>query len=226
VLVAHFAHCVLAWLGQRFPSGVVLGKRVPESLDERLLRLARTWGHTPAREQAVERFSLLGEHAGVWLAIGAGSAAVDRTRRSRWLRATGTVGGMYALNTAIKLVVRRQRPQLRGLPALTPTATALSFPSAHASTALAGALAYSRLGAPAAPLYALAAGLSWSRLYLGVHYPSDVLAGALLGTAVAAVRGGDRDRASPASDGAAAHAQPGSNGHVPSDAVFVAGGPV
>jgi undecaprenyl-diphosphatase len=203
----------------------VLRKRAPKSLDERVLRLARTWGHTPARERAVERFSLLGEHAGVWLAIGAGGAAVDRARRARWLRATGTVGAMYALNTAIKLVVRRRRPQLRGLPALTPTATALSFPSAHASTAFAGALAYSRLGAPAAPLYALAAGLSWSRLYLGVHYPSDVLAGAVLGTGVAALRGGGCRAATEPSVPAATYAANGSNGHVPSDAVFVAGGP-
>jgi decaprenylphosphoryl-5-phosphoribose phosphatase len=203
----------------------VLGKRPPESLDERLLRLARTRGHTPSRERAVERFSLLGEHAGVWLAIGAGGAAFDGGRRSRWLRATATVAGMYALNTALKLVVRRRRPQLRGLPALTPTATALSFPSAHASTAFAGALAYSRLGAPTAPLYALAVGLSYSRLYLGVHYPSDVLAGALLGTAVAAVRRGDAREAPSISDEAPVHVRPGSNGHVPSDAVFVAGGP-
>lgn len=203
----------------------MLRKRAPESLDERLLRLARTWGHTPSRERAVERFSLLGEHAAVWLAIGAAGAAVDRARRARWLRATGTVGGMYALNTAIKLVVRRRRPQLRGLPALTPTATALSFPSAHASTAFAGALAYSRLGVPTAPLYALAAGLSWSRLYLGVHYPSDVLAGALLGTAVAAARGGGGPGAPFAGSDAAESVQPSSNGHVPSDAVFVAGGP-
>ena len=203
----------------------MLRKRAPESLDERLLRVARTWGHTPARERAVERFSLLGEHAGVWLAIGAGGAVVDRARRARWLRATGSVGGMYALNTAIKLVVRRRRPQLRGLPALTPTATALSFPSAHASTAFAGALAYSRLGVPTAPLYALAAGLSWSRLYLGVHYPSDVLAGALLGTAVAAARGGGGLGAPLAGSDAAESVQPSSNGHVPSDAVFVAGGP-
>jgi PAP2 superfamily len=202
----------------------VLRKRTPKSLDERLLRIARTWGHTPTRERAVERFSLLGEHAGVWLAIGAGGAVLDGAQRARWLRATGTVGGMYALNTALKLAVRRRRPQLRGLPALTPTATALSFPSAHASTAFAGALAYSRLGVPAAPLYALAVGLSWSRLYLGVHYPSDVLAGALLGMAVAAARGDDRERARSASDMAGAHARPSSNGHVPSDAVFVAGG--
>lgn len=158
------------------------------SADERLLRVARRCGHTPEAERAVARFSLLGEHAGVWLAIGAIGQAVDRAKRERWRRATATVAGVYALNTAVKLLVRRERPRLAGLPALTSTPSSLSFPSAHASTAFAGALSYSRLGLPAAPLYALAAGLSLSRLYLGVHYPSDVLGGALLGTAVACRR--------------------------------------
>ncbi len=169
-------------------------------LDEQLLRLARTRGHTRALDRGVERFSLFGEHALGWLAIGGVGATLDAPRRREWARATATVGGMYALNTAIKLVVRRSRPQLRGLPPLIGTPTTLSFPSAHASTAFAGALAYSRLGLPALPLYALAGGLSYSRLYLGVHYPSDVLAGALLGTAVAAVRSRpseDRARAYP-----------------------------
>jgi membrane-associated phospholipid phosphatase len=157
-------------------------------LDEQLLRLARTRGHSPAVDRLVARFTLLGEHAAVWLAIGAVGAAADRSRRVRWLRATGTVAGMYGLNTAIKLIVRRSRPRLRGLEPLITTPTTLSFPSAHASTAFAGAFAYARLGLPAVPLYALAAKLSYSRLYLGVHYPSDVLAGALLGMAVAAAR--------------------------------------
>jgi membrane-associated phospholipid phosphatase len=182
-------------------------------LDEQLLRMARTCGHTAALERAVGRFSLLGEHAGVWLAIGVAGQAVDAPRREGWWRATGTVAGVYVLNTAIKLVVRRRRPQLAGLPPVIGTPTMLSFPSAHASTAFAGALAYSRVGLPAAPLYALAAGLAYSRLYLGVHYPSDVLAGALLGTAAAAWRsdGGDEPEGPVQPSGAGVGAS--SNGH-------------
>jgi membrane-associated phospholipid phosphatase len=158
------------------------------SLDERLLLLARTCGHTPAAERSVARFSLLGEHAGVWLALGvAGSLLCTGERRARWRRATAVVAGTYAANTALKLTIRRGRPELPGLPALAATPTRFSFPSAHASTSFAGACAYARLGLPAAPLYVLAAGLGLSRLYLGVHHPSDVLAGALLGTGIAVI---------------------------------------
>ena len=157
-------------------------------LDERLLRLARTRGHTPRAERAVAQFSKLGEHAGVWLAIGVVGGALDAERRSEWRRATLTVAAVYALNTAVKLVVGRRRPELPGLPPLTGTPTALSFPSAHASTAFAGARLYSQLGLPIVPLYSLATGLALSRLYLGVHYPSDVLFGAALGTAMGSTR--------------------------------------
>ena len=164
------------------------------NLDERLLRLARTKGHTPAAERLVARFSLLGEHAGVWLLIGAVGTALDAQRRDEWRRATATVAGVYALNTAIKRLVGRRRPELDGLPPIVRTPTTLSFPSAHASAAFAGARLYSRLGLPAVPLYALATGLALSRLYLGVHYPSDVLAGAALGAVVASTHAGNRRR--------------------------------
>ena len=157
------------------------------NLDERVLRLARTRGHTPGADRAVAQFSRMGEHAGIWLAIGLVGVALDAERRSDWRRATATVAGTYALNTAIKQLVGRRRPQLPGLPPLTSTPTALSFPSAHASTSFAGARLYSQLGLPSVPLYMLATGLALSRLYLGVHYPSDVLAGATLGTVAGAV---------------------------------------
>jgi membrane-associated phospholipid phosphatase len=132
---------------------------------------------TPGATRWVRRFSRLGEHGGVWIAGGALAALVDRERRARWLRATLTVASSYALSTAIKLVVRRPRPDLPDLPPLMPTRTQLSFPSSHAVTSFAAARAF---GVPA--LWVAAVPMALSRLYLGVHYPSDIAAGALLGT--------------------------------------------
>jgi membrane-associated phospholipid phosphatase len=149
-----------------------------------LYRLLRQHGHDAAIERPVRRFSRLGEHAAIWLVLGLAGAAVDRPRRGRWLHATRAVLLAYALNTVLKTVVRRRRPQLEKLPALISTPTALSFPSAHASSSFAAARAYARL-VPGAPLYAVATAMALSRVYLGVHYPSDIAAGALLGTLVA-----------------------------------------
>jgi membrane-associated phospholipid phosphatase len=154
------------------------------SLDERLLYAARTRCHCARCERAAASFSRLGEHGLVWLALGAACQAADQPRRAHWRSAMGSVLCAYALNTLVKLLVRRRRPQLDGLPPLTGTPTRMSFPSAHAATSFAGAFSYSRLGLPRLPLYGLALSLSASRVYLGVHYPSDVIGGALLGTAV------------------------------------------
>jgi undecaprenyl-diphosphatase len=155
-------------------------------LDGAVLRLARTRGHSPLAESLVAAYSRTGEHAAIWLVLGLAGAAMadgDVARRGRWLRGVRIVASAYACNQAIKFTVRRRRPELAGLPPLTPTVSRLSFPSAHATTAFAATRAFRGLVAPA-PLYGAAALLALSRPYLGVHYPSDVLAGALLGTAV------------------------------------------
>jgi membrane-associated phospholipid phosphatase len=157
--------------------------RAIATADVALFRLLRQHGHDAAIEQPVRRFSRLGEHAAIWLVLGLAGAAVDRPRRAAWLQATRAVLLAYALNTVLKTVVRRRRPELDKLPALISTPTSLSFPSAHASSSFAAARAYARL-VPGAPLYAVASAMALSRVYLGVHYPSDIAAGALLGTLV------------------------------------------
>jgi len=158
------------------------------SADLALLRVARTAAHTPQRDRAVAAFSALGQHAAIWLAFGAGASTfAARDERRSWRAATATVAGAYVFNTALKFAVRRPRPQLPGLPPLTATPTQLSFPSAHATSSFAAARAFSAAGAPPLPLYLLAGGLAASRLYLGVHYPSDVLAGVVLGSLIGGV---------------------------------------
>lgn len=154
-----------------------------QALDLAGLRLTRTLGHTPALERAVRGYSRLGQHAVGWLAIGAAGVALDRPRRAQWARALGGVGVAYVANQAIKFAVRRPRPQLEDLPQLMHTPTQLSFPSAHATSSFAAAAAYSGL-LPARPLQLAAAAMAGSRLYLGVHWPSDILIGAALGTAI------------------------------------------
>jgi membrane-associated phospholipid phosphatase len=142
-------------------------------VDRALLRLLRTRGHWPPLERAAKLLARAGENGMLWLAL----AALLRDRR-----ALRVVLAALLANTAVKQVVRRARPDLGPeLPPLTPTISGLSYPSAHAATSFAAAGA---LALPAVPLYAAAGAMALTRPYLGVHYPSDVVAGGLLGAAL------------------------------------------
>jgi membrane-associated phospholipid phosphatase len=128
--------------------------------------------------------SLFGEHAAGWLAVGLFGALVDRRRRRDWVTATTGVAVAHGASIAVKRVVRRPRPTDSRVQVLVGTPSRLSFPSAHATSTTAAAMLYGRLlGRRLTP--ALVPPMALSRLVLGVHYPTDVAAGAALGAAVA-----------------------------------------
>lgn len=140
----------------------------------------------PVVVRGARGLSHFGEHAAGWLAAGAVGALVDRRRRRDWLAATAAVAAAHGASIAVKRVVRRQRPEHPGVIVHVATPSRLSFPSAHATSTTTAALVFGALtGRRLAPL--LVPPMLVSRLVLGVHYPSDVLAGSALGAAIGLV---------------------------------------
>ena len=150
--------------------------------DQAALRFLRTHGHSEPIETLLRALGLAGEFAAAWAVIGAFGASSDERRRGRWLAAATTGPAAVGINFVVKVTVGRERPLIEEHPPLARAPTKLSFPSAHATSSVAGATALGRVEPRARPvLFGLAAGICVGRPYLGMHYPSDVLAGAALG---------------------------------------------
>jgi membrane-associated phospholipid phosphatase len=141
---------------------------------------------TPSIGSAAKAMSHFGEHAAGWVALsGLGALLAPRRRRDWVLVGVGAVAA-HAAAIVIKLAVRRARPRHPDLTVGVSTPSALSFPSAHATSSTAAAMLLCRATRSPLPLVVVPL-MAASRLVLGVHYPTDVLAGIAVGATVARV---------------------------------------
>ncbi len=139
---------------------------------------------TPPVISAARAMSHFGEHAAGWVVLSGLGALVSRRRRREWLLVGVGAVAAHAAAIAVKLAVRRARPNHPAVAVNVGTPSALSFPSAHATSSTAAAMLLCRATRSPLPLLVVPL-MALSRLVLGVHYPSDVVAGALVGAAVA-----------------------------------------
>ena len=134
-----------------------------------------------------EGFSWLGTQGFVWLAIAAVLAVLWRRPWLFFDVALADVAGQL-ISLGLKQGIGRERPNV-AYPEPRPLVHAPhdgSFPSGHATVSFACATVLSFYAPRAAPaFYLLAAAIAWSRVYVGVHYPLDVLGGAALGLGIA-----------------------------------------
>lgn len=129
-------------------------------------------------------FTRVGTAGALWGVIAAAAFALGGFYLPGLLVPWAAIAGSWILAEASKHLFDRSRPHDSdmGIAPLVKTPSSSSFPSGHSATAAAGAMSLSVAYPALAPVFA-AAGLTvmFSRIYLGVHYPSDVFAGATIG---------------------------------------------
>ena len=145
----------------------------------------------PVLDRSLVAITRAANYTRLWLAI-AGGLALCGGPRGRRAAGHGVIALAIAAavaNGPAKLLVRRRRPFHPSQPALIHMPRSTSFPSGHSAAAFAFATAASaELPALAPVLLPLAAAVAYSRVHLGVHYPSDAVAGAAAQALTASVR--------------------------------------
>jgi undecaprenyl-diphosphatase len=165
-----------------------LARRIRD-LDRALFRFVFSVKWTPFTS-VMRAFTVVGTAGALWGFIAAAAFLVTGLKPSNLAIPWTAIAASWTFAEGAKYLFNRARPFIwdTEIAPLTKTPSSSSFPSGHSATAAAGALTLSILYPPFAPVFVLAGFcVVLSRVYLGVHFPIDVLAGALIGTATSGV---------------------------------------
>lgn len=163
------------------------GQNRLQDLDDRIL-LDLAAHRTPKQTELMiflsntNRYGDIGVPAGLLVA---GVIAKDRDMRENAAYVASSTAISFGITMLLKYIVKRPRPYIKNLKIVSVyQAESSSFPSGHTSTGFSTATALS-MAYPKwyviAPAFLWAGSVGYSRMYLGVHYPTDVTAGALIG---------------------------------------------
>lgn len=139
---------------------------------------------TPGVLATARGLSHFGEHALGWMGMGALGAFIDAPRRGQWVRLVAATFVSHAISVVVKRIVRRKRPHDPRIKIGVGTPSKLSFPSSHATSTSAALVSLARITRNPLPLLGIPV-MMVSRMVLGVHYPTDVATGALVGVVTA-----------------------------------------
>lgn len=163
-----------------------------QNLDGEILLQIQQHLRTDMLTPLMKFVTFLGNGGWFWILCAVVLLAIPKTRKTGYAAVLSLIFGVIVTNLLLKNIVARPRPfaEIEALIPLIAKPTDFSFPSGHTTASFAVALVMLRMlpkkiGIPAVVLATLVA---FSRLYLGVHYPTDVLAGfvvALMGSTVA-----------------------------------------
>jgi undecaprenyl-diphosphatase len=141
---------------------------------------------SPLMDKIMTAITHMGDYGILWIGLCIILMAVPKTRKSGFALATAMIAGLVICNLLMKNIIARPRPFVAyDFPIIINPPMGYSFPSGHSSNSFIAATVIAMGNKKLAlPAYIIAILIAFSRVYLCVHYPSDIIAGAVIGMGI------------------------------------------